>query len=45
MTVDVVGATDAARAVALQENGRIVLAGESWIERTPRFLVVRMRAA
>jgi len=45
VTVDVVGATDAARAVALQENGRIVVAGESWVERTPRFLVVRIRAA
>lgn len=44
-TVDIGGATDAARAVALQENGRIVIAGETWVDRLPRFLVVRMRAA
>jgi uncharacterized delta-60 repeat protein len=39
------GRTDAARAVALQPNGRIVAAGETWIGGSPRFAVVRLLAS
>jgi uncharacterized delta-60 repeat protein len=42
--VDVAGRTDAARGVAIQENGKVVLAGETWSKGTPRFLVARLRA-
>jgi uncharacterized delta-60 repeat protein len=38
------GATDAAHGVALQENGKVVLAGETWAKGTPRVLVARLRA-
>jgi uncharacterized delta-60 repeat protein len=43
-TVDVTGTTATGRAVALQTNGRIVVAGETWVGGTPRFLVARLRA-
>ena len=42
--VDVAGDTDAAHGVAIQENGKVVLAGETWTRGTPRFLVARLRA-
>jgi uncharacterized delta-60 repeat protein len=42
-TVDVAGSTDAGRGIALQPNGKIVATGETWVDRTPRFLVVRLR--
>ena len=42
--IDVSGRTDAAHGLALQENGKVVLAGETWIAGSPRFLVARLRA-
>jgi uncharacterized delta-60 repeat protein len=42
--VDVVGGTDAAHGLALQANGKIVLAGETWTSGSPRFLVARLTA-
>jgi uncharacterized delta-60 repeat protein len=42
--VDVAGATDAAHGVGRQADGKIVLAGETWIAGSPRFLVARLRA-
>lgn len=43
-TVDVAGSTDAGRGIALQANGRIVAAGETWAGGRPRMLVVRLRS-
>jgi uncharacterized delta-60 repeat protein len=42
--VDVAGATDAAHGLARQASGKIVLAGETWVAGSPRFLVARLRA-
>ena len=42
--VDVSGGTDAAHGSALQANGKVVLAGETWAAGSPRFLVARLRA-
>jgi len=42
--VDVAGGTDAGHGVAIQANGKIVLAGETWSGGSPRFLVARLRA-
>jgi uncharacterized delta-60 repeat protein len=42
--IDVSGGTDAGRDVALLANGRIVAVGETWVDRTPRFLAVRLRS-
>ena len=42
--VDLHGSTDDARAVALQSNGKVVIAGEGWRDRGPRFLIVRLLA-
>jgi uncharacterized delta-60 repeat protein len=41
--VDVAGGNDAAHGLALQANGKIVLAGETWRSGSPRFLVARLR--
>ena len=40
--IDLAGSTDVARAVALQPNGRIVIAGEGRRGDVPRFLVARL---
>jgi hypothetical protein len=42
--VDVAGRTDAAHGLALQANGKVLLAGETWAAGSPRFLVARLRA-
>jgi len=42
--VDVSGGPDTAHGVALQVNGKVLLAGESWTAGSPRFLVARLRA-
>ena len=42
--IDVAGATDAAHGIALQPNGKIVAAGETWKKGIPRFLVIRLTA-
>ncbi len=42
--VDVSAGTDTGHDVSLQANGRIVAVGETWVDRTPRFLVVRLRS-
>jgi len=42
--VDAAGTTDAAHGVAIQDNGKVALAGETWMLGTPRFLVARLRA-
>ena len=42
--IDVARGTDAAHGLALQANGKVVLAGETWIAGSPRFLVARLRA-
>jgi uncharacterized delta-60 repeat protein len=42
--VDVAGGTDAAHGLALQANGKIVFAGETWNSGSPRFLVARLEA-
>ena len=41
---DVAGGTDAAHGLALQTNGKVVLAGETWIAGVPRFLMARLKA-
>jgi uncharacterized delta-60 repeat protein len=43
--VDLHGSTDDARAMARQSNGKVVIAGEGWRDRGPRFLVVRLLAS
>ncbi len=40
--IDLAGSTDVARAVALQPNGRIVIAGEGRRGGVPRFLIARL---
>ena len=40
--IDLAGSTDVARAVALQPNGRIVVAGEGRRGGVPRFLIARL---
>lgn len=42
--IDLAGAGDVAHGVALQADGRIVVAGAGWVGTTPRFLVARLRA-
>ena len=42
--IDVHGSTDAAHGIALQPNGKIVAAGETWVNGVPRFLVIRLTA-
>lgn len=38
-------ATDAAHAVAIQPNGKIVVVGETWRDKVPRFVVARLRSS
>jgi uncharacterized delta-60 repeat protein len=40
--IDVSGTTDAASAAALQANGRLVVAGQTWRGGEPRFVVARL---
>ncbi|TMK36726.1 MAG: hypothetical protein E6G58_04170 [Actinobacteria bacterium] len=42
--IDVAGRTDAAHGIALQPNGKVVAAGETWKQGVPRFLVIRLTA-
>jgi uncharacterized delta-60 repeat protein len=42
--IDVAGGTDAAHGIALQPNGKVVAAGETWTKGVPRFLVIRLTA-
>jgi uncharacterized delta-60 repeat protein len=42
--LDVTGTRDAAAAAALQPNGKLVAAGQTWRSNMPRFLVLRLRA-
>jgi uncharacterized delta-60 repeat protein len=44
LRLDVNGTRDAAGAAALQSNGKLVVAGETWRGGEPRFLVIRLRA-
>ena len=37
--------TDTAHAVALQSNGKIVVVGETWRHKAPRFVVTRLRSS
>ena len=43
--IDVAGSINAAHGLAIQANGKIVFAGETWWAGVPRFLVARLRAA
>ena len=40
--IDVYGSTDAGSAAALQTNGKLVVAGQTWRAGVPRFLVARL---
>jgi uncharacterized delta-60 repeat protein len=40
--IDVSGTTDAASAAALQANGKLVVAGQTWRRGQPRFVVARL---
>jgi hypothetical protein len=40
--IDVSGTTDAASAAALQANGKLVVAGQTWRGGVPRFVVARL---
>ena len=40
--IDVSGTIDAASAAVLQDNGKLVVAGQTWRGGTPRFLLVRV---
>jgi len=40
--IDVSGTTDAASAAALQANGKLVVAGQTWRGGQPRFVVARL---
>ena len=40
--IDVSGTTDAAEAAALQDNGKLVVAGQTWRSGEPRFVLARI---
>ncbi len=40
--IDVSGTTDAASSAALQDNGKLVVAGQTWRGGVPRFVVARV---